>query len=113
MTNGGANAVTIRKTCLAPADKPVLKKWMYALSFFSFWVAVCVFEVFFPSKIEISAVFQVILPETTMSPPGQTIVSNRTLDADTKPTRRHFVVDVTFSKFAFIVVVVVVVVVGA
>lgn len=53
------------------------------------------------SNLNFGVVLQIILPETTISPPGQTIVSNRTLDADTKPTRRHFVVDVTFSTFAF------------
>lgn len=44
------------------------------------------------------------VPDTTISPPGQTIVSNRTLDAETKPTRRHLVVDdddMTFVAFAF------------
>lgn len=29
-------------------------------------------------------------PDTTISPPGQIIVSNRTLEPDTEPTRRHF-----------------------
>lgn len=96
---------TSRQTCFKKMDVRIV--------IFLFLGCGVRFRSFFPSKIEISAVFQVILPETTMSPPGQTIVSNRTLDADTKPTRRHFVVDVTFSKFAFIVVVVVVVVVGA
>lgn len=43
----------------------------------------------FLNTIRISMVLQTISPETTISPPGQTIVSNRTLDAETEPTRRH------------------------
>lgn len=89
----------MRKTCRAPADKPIQKLMRIVM----FLVVAAFFRSFFHSLVFDCFAEKKILPETTISPPGQTIVSNRTLDADTKPTWRHFVadVDVTFFAFAF------------
>lgn len=72
ITNGGAKAVTTRNTDLGFADKPIFKYLFYR-------------------ERNKYAKKKKVIPETTMSPPGQTIVSNCTLVPDTKPTRRHFV----------------------